>query len=271
MVGEKNERNTLVGAALATAALVGSAALALVRVLRRADPHFCFNTMFGHAVAFTVEDSAGRPVRMLAVGRSVQSGTYLGEMRFALPFEYYRAFERVVHARGARNVLMLGGGAFAYPKFALTTYDDMRMDVVEIDPAIIEFSRRYFFLDELEQRAGERLHIICGDAHEYLAGSVKTYDAIINDLFASAEADAAFATDEGLELVKAHLARGGIYLVNAVSSPLDYGSLAQTGELLEKHFSHVEMVECTDADFSTDENYLFVCSHSVRGGYSPTY
>ena len=54
-------------------------------------------------------------------------------------------------------------------------------------------------------------------------------------------------------------AEDGIYVVNAVSSPLDYRQLAETGELLERHFSSVEMVECTDADFSDDENYLFVC------------
>ena len=84
----------LAGAAAATAALVGIAALAIVRVLSRVQPHFRFNTMFGHACVFNVEDSAGRAVRMLAVDRSVQSGAYLGEHRFALPFEYYRAIER---------------------------------------------------------------------------------------------------------------------------------------------------------------------------------
>lgn len=248
-------------AAFATGVMLVSAGTAIVRLIRRADPHFCFNTMFGHAAVFTVEDAAGWPVRMLAVGRSVQSGSYLGEKRFELPFEYYRAFERAVAAKGdAHDVLMLGGGAFAYPKHALTAHPDLRMDVVEIDPAIIDLARRWFFLGELEQLAGERLHVLTGDARAYLAACEKTYDVIINDLFASAEAVAEFAADEGIELVKARLNEGGLYLVNAVTSHLDYGRLAQLGELLEQHFAKVEMIECTDTDFSDDENYLFACS-----------
>lgn len=260
---EKNGQDNgklLAGAAAATAALVGTAALAIVRVLSRVQPHFRFNTMFGHACVFNVEDSTGRTVRMLAIDRSVQSGAYLGEHRFALPFEYYRAIERAVMAKGdAREVLMLGGGAFAYPRFALTAHGDMRMDVVEIDPAIVDIARRWFFLDELEQRAGERLAIHTVDARGFLEACTARYDVIVNDLFAGFEMDAALLSDEGLELVKEHLAEDGIYVVNAVSSPLDYRQLAETGELLERHFSSVEMVECTDADFSDDENYLFVC------------
>ena len=159
----------------------------------------------------------------------------------------------------ARNVLMLGGGAFAYPRFALTAHEDMRMDVVEIDPAIVDLARRWFFLRELEERVGERLAIHTVDAHGFLESCTERYDVIVNDLFAGFEMDAALLSDEGLELVKAHLAEGGIYVVNAVSSPLDYQRLAETGELLEQHFSSVKMIECTDADFSDDENYLFVC------------
>ena len=135
------------------------------------------------------------------------------------------------------------------------------MDVVELDPAIVGVARRWFFLDELEERAGERLSIHMVDARSYLETCAARYDVIVNDLFAGFEMDAALLSDEGLELVKEHLAEAGIYVVNAVSSPLDYRQLAETGELLERHFSSVEMVECTDADFSDDENYLFVCHH----------
>ena len=60
--------------------------------------------------------------------------------------------------------------------------------------------------------------------------------------------------------MKARLNAGGLYLVSAVTSHLDYGRLAQLGELLERHFAKVEMIECTDTDFSDDENYLFACS-----------
>lgn len=259
-MGEQNaEKRLLRGAAVATAALIGAAAAAIARLLRKADPHIRLNTLFGHASIFTVEDDEGDPVRMLAVGRSVQSGTYLGDKRFELPFEYYRAFERAVMAKGGvHDVLMLGGGAFAYPRHALTAHEDVRMDVVEIDPAIVELARRWFYLDELEACAGDRLSIRIGDALDYLATCGKSYDVIINDLFASGEAVRAFLSDEGMALVRARLRAGGIYLVNAVCSPPDYRRLQEVGEALERQFPQVEMVECTDADFSDDENYLLI-------------
>lgn len=259
MAGKGTERCLIKGAAVATAVLIGVAAATVSRLLRTVDLHIRFNTLFGHASVFTVEDGAGNPVRMLAVGRSVQSGTYLGEKRFELPFEYYRAFERAVLAKGAvRDVLMLGGGAFAYPKGALIAHEDMRMDVAEIDPSIVELARRWFYLDELEERAGDRLAIHVEDALGYLATCGKSYDVIINDLFASGETVRSLASDEGLACVKAHLREGGIYLANVVCPSSDYRSLQETDDALERHFPQVEMVACTDDDFSDDENYLLV-------------
>ncbi len=260
MAGVRGRRRICIGAAVAAAAVACGAAAACVRLIRRADLHVRLATLFGPACVFTVEDGVGNPVRMLSVGRSVQSGTYLGERRFELPFEYYRAFERAVCTQDAvHDVLMLGGGACAYPRHALIAHADLRMDVVELDPSIIDLARRYFYLDELEERAGERLSLVAGDALAYLATTNKAYDVIINDLFAQSEAVAAFAEDEGMELVKAHLRENGIYLVNAVASPPDYRRLAELGAALERQFARVEMVECTDEDFSTDENYLFIC------------
>lgn len=259
MGGQNAEKHLIKGAAVTTVALIGAAAAAVVLLLRKADLHIRPNTLFGHASVFTVKDGAGDSVRMLAVGRSVQSGTYLGDKRFELPFEYHRAFEHAVMAKGAaHDVLMLGGGACAYPKHALAAHEDMRMDVIEIDPAIVELARRWFYLDELEARAGDRLSIHIGDALDYLVACGKSYDVIINDLFASGEAVRALLSDEGMALVKAHLRADGLYLVNTVCPPSGYRRLQEVGEALERQFPQVEMAECTDADFSDDENYLFI-------------
>lgn len=75
-----------------------------------------------------VHDEGGDEVRVLVQGGVYQSASYVGE-RWAEPvFAYYRAFDDVFEAEdamrdayghGINRMLMLGGGGFAYPKFAL--------------------------------------------------------------------------------------------------------------------------------------------------------
>lgn len=139
-----------------------------------------YPTMFGEAEVFTLldedddtEDSAesnsengtsnrsangkpsSTPIRVLYVGGGFQSATYLGKRRFEPVFEYYRAFDHMFEAPlTIKNVLMIGGGAYSYPKHLLTTHADVAIDVVEIDPAIVNIARKHFYLDELERAYG---------------------------------------------------------------------------------------------------------------------
>lgn len=124
--------------------------------LRRQDRH-TVRAMAGAAHVYTVAGADGAPVRVLEQGGVWQSATYLDERRMEPVFAYYRAFDHLFEAAlsggpEVRRVLMLGGGGYAYPKYALTAYPDLAMDVVEIDPAIVAAARTYFFLDELEDR-----------------------------------------------------------------------------------------------------------------------
>ena len=137
----------------------------------------------GQAQVFCVRNDSGAEVRVLQTGGVWQSATYVDDRRFEPVFAYYRAFDHMFEAARTggvpvRRALMLGGGGFAYPKHALTTRPDLRMDVVEIDPAIVRAARDYFFLDELEQRLAEeaaaagrcasRLRVITLDGRAYL-------------------------------------------------------------------------------------------------------
>lgn len=124
------------------------------------------------------------PVRVLRSGGVFQSATYTGEHRFEPVFEYYRGFDTMFAAEsplasafghGMSDVLMLGGGGFAYPKHLLTTREGISLDVVEIDPAVVSGARRWFFVDELEERLGDasrargnRMRVFVADARAFL-------------------------------------------------------------------------------------------------------
>ena len=85
-----------VGLALGTLGVAGVSVL-LAYGARKADPRF-YRTKFGPAVVCTTTDADGRAVRLLLVGRSVQSATYVDEEYRAEPvFDYYLAdLSRVV-------------------------------------------------------------------------------------------------------------------------------------------------------------------------------
>lgn len=108
--------------------------------------------------AMPAED--GSLVRMLNVGGVLQSATYLDERWATCPFAYLRSFDHLFEAAlpeapdplVVNRVLMLGGAGFAYPKQLLLEHPGVALDVVEIDPAMVQIARERFFLDRLEMQ-----------------------------------------------------------------------------------------------------------------------
>lgn len=137
------------------------------------------------------------PVRVLRSGGVFQSATYTGEHRFEPVFEYYRGFDAMFSAEsplasafghGMTDVLMLGGGGFAYPKHLLTTREGISLDVVEIDPAVVSAARRWFFVDELEERLGDaarargnRMRVFVADARAFLDQQDRLFEVSLPD------------------------------------------------------------------------------------------
>ena len=160
---------------LALGALGGAGVSALLAYgVRKADPRF-YRTKFGPAVVCTTTDADGRAVRLLLVGRSVQSATYVDEEYRAEPvFDYYLAFDLMFDAKpDIDRVLMVGGGGYAYPKHIIATRPEVHMDVVEIDPAITRIALTDFYLAEYLSDfpfgGTYDLGRICADGCDYLA------------------------------------------------------------------------------------------------------
>ena len=276
-------------AAGALAAVAGSTLAAGVRAVNEQvrDVHR-IRTARGMATVKTVRTADGAPVRVLQQGGVYQSATYLDGRRFEPVFAYYRSFNTMFEAEplfsqisghGIRTVLMLGGGGFSYPKHLLATKADIQMDVVEVDPAIIEAARRWFFVDELEDQLaddttanGNSLRVITGEGRTFLQApsapdAPTCYDTIINDAFAGASPVRALATLEAARAVKARLTMGGLYLANVVSRSegADLSFLRDEVATLSQVFAHVHVIPCSDATFGGEDNYLVI---ATDGGYA---
>jgi len=223
-----------------------------------------YPTMFGDAEVFVLQTDEGTPLRVLYVGDGFQSATYLGNDRFTPVFAYYRAIDLVFRAeRPVRCMLMIGGGGFSYPKHLLMSADPVHqatsIDVVEIDPAIVEIARKHFDLDEVERLHGAqgtgRLGVIVADgvkALQTFAPSV--YDVVVNDSFDGAECTSALFSREALCNAKRVLTLGGIYVTNVVAE--DAVEAAPYADALHAAFDHVYLLLCPDDDFNGSSNSL---------------
>lgn len=252
----------VVVAILAVAAVAGWVRLCI-------DPHAA-RTGAGMALVYTRPGPDGSPVRVLRQGGVFQSATYLDERRFEPVFAYQRAFE-VVLGEGeptpdrSHRVLAIGGGGFAWPKLALTSHADLAMDVVEVDTAVVEVARRWFFLDELEARAGSRLNVVVGDGRAFVEGpdaAPACYDAIVNDAFSGGEPVYALATVEAAHAIKRRLVPDGVYAVNVVSRDggADVTFLRDEVATLLQAFSHVHVLTVEDDDWAGEDNYLVIAT-----------
>ena len=226
-----------------------------------------FKALNGFLWIREIETPKGR-MRVMQQGGVYQSASYLGKRRFDPPFAYLSAFDHVFELDlCVLDVLMLGGGGYSWPKHVLVSRDDVRLDVVELDPACTKAARRYLYLDDALALAGEDgLSVVHGDGLDFLRTCGKHYQAIVNDAFFGERPVSGLMSDEGLRLVKNHLSVGGAYFVNLVANE---GSVdvEQACAAMRSVFDFVYLVDARDFELSEVDNFLLIgaLSHQEFG------
>jgi len=132
-----------------------------------------------------------------------------------LVFEYTKFYRLVDHFfPSVQRALMIGGGAYTYPRDFLTYHPKATIDVVEIDPGMTDMARKYFRLHD-----NPRLRIIHKDGRVFLnSAQEKTYDVIFNDAFASLTIPFHLTTQETIQKEYDVLSEKGIVIANIISS-----------------------------------------------------
>ncbi len=175
------------------------------------------DTAYSRVIVFKGEENrTGRFMRVMVTGpHARQSAMYLDDPA-ALAMPYTRYFRLVEHfVPEMRRLLVLGGGGFSFPKYALANYPNVSVDVVELDPGIVALARDYF-----ELKDHPRQKIIAEDARTFLNRNRRAYDAILCDTFNSHYAiPFHLTTVEAAQRMKAALSPNGVVLVNLLSSP----------------------------------------------------
>jgi predicted membrane-bound spermidine synthase len=114
-----------------------------------------------------------------------------------------------------RKVLFIGGGGMIGPRKFKAHYPFLeRIDIVEIDPGVVEIAKKYFyFIDE------PPIHVHTMDGRVFLLKSNERYDAVFLDIFTSAGAIPFHLTSvEFFGFVADHLAPDGVCIMNIISS-----------------------------------------------------
>jgi spermidine synthase len=157
----------------------------------------------------------GREVRFMALNGHVNSGMFLDETQKEQVYPYSTYFLLAEHYNpNFKTALMLGAGAYSFPKLFQDTWPERFLDIVEIDPKLTELSVKHF-----DFRAAISTKIIHEDARTFLQNSSKNYDVIISDVFTS-PIDVPFqmTTKECYQEHFDHLSENGVLILNVLGN-----------------------------------------------------
>ena len=133
-------------------------------------------------------------------------------------FEYTDYFHMpILFDPTVSHVLFIGLGGGTGPKNFYKHYPDMKIDVLEIDPTVVEVARSYFHLPQ-----DPRLNVTVGDGRALLRRMPGNYGAVLIDAYGSGPSGAYLpyhlATQEFFTQVWEKLANGGSVVYNAVGA-----------------------------------------------------
>ncbi len=163
------------------------------------------------------------PARVLHFDNSLQAAAPLddGEPVVTGPplFGYLRAVDLVPAIRpDAKRVLLIGLGSGAAAMRLHELRPELEIDVVEIDPAVVEMAREHFGYRDSEN-GNPRITTHVGDGRSWLAaqGDAK-FDAIALDTYFADSIPFHLTTREFLELATERLADDGIVSANLIGA-----------------------------------------------------
>jgi spermidine synthase len=155
------------------------------------------------------EDREGRRYLQFEDGGALQSQVRMGQpLQLELPYTQV-AMVGLAFVPEPKRILVVGLGGGAMPMFLRTVLPKAHIDVVDIDPVVVEVARRYF---DFREDAALRAHV--GDGRRFVETAGPAYDLIFLDAYGSDNIPLHLATREFLLAVRARLAERGAVVAN---------------------------------------------------------
>lgn len=201
------------------------AAMLTVGLLAAADEKTLYKKQSKYSTIMVTEDDQGLRTMWFEENGARQSVVKVGD-----PDHLELAYARVVPVGLAfvpkpQRVLIVGLGGGTIPMFLHKHYPKATIDVVDIDPDVVDVAKRFFGFRE---DATLRAHV--DDGRRFIENCRNPYDVIFLDAFSSENIPYHLATREFLQAVRKALTPGGAVVGNIWSrgsNPL-YDSMVLT-------------------------------------------
>jgi spermidine synthase len=204
-------RTSVIGKSTAAVTIIFALSVATFGAARDAEPHFKnikqiyrANSNFGQLQV--VQSNFDN--RLFYLNDFLTQNTYDPESRQSTSmFTYMLHGLATLYTPRIDNVLCIGMGAGIVPmQFA---HEDVHVDVVEINPAVVPLATQFFDLD------ARRLNLTIGDGRAYVNASDKQYDAIVLDAFLGDSSPSHLMSRQAFAGMKRLLRPGGVLVINA--------------------------------------------------------
>ena len=153
--------------------------------------------------------------RYLRLDNTVEGGIRVSDGALTLDYQRFWKLPLLRDDFAVKNALFLGAGAFGMPCEVSRLFPEAAVDVVEIDPMVIEAGHRYFNLDKHPRVAAH-----AADGRSFLRRSKdKKWDFIFGDAYNGVRAiPPHLASREFFQLVEDRLAPGGVFMMNVITA-----------------------------------------------------
>ncbi len=194
-----------------------AAALLLAAAVGGIGPSLAGDTVYGTQTAYQELRVVDRDdTRTLYLDGQPHSAMDLDEPNRHV-FDYTRYFHASLlftDDADVDRVLFVGGGGFTGPRIFHDQYSNVTVDVVEIDPAVIDAADRYFGIPD-----SPRMNVYRGDGRQFLEATNRTYDVIVLDAYRKDSVPFQLTTVEFMRLASERLDDDGVLVANLISAP----------------------------------------------------
>jgi spermidine synthase len=146
-----------------------------------------------------------------------------------------------------KRILLVGLGGGAMAIFLRHNYPDALIEIAELDPAVVEAARQWFFFQE-----DPKMQVHVGDGRALIERNSSTYDVIFMDAYGAKSIPYRLATREFLSTVRTRLTDRGVLVANVWGEHSNdrYYSMVRTYETV---FGEMAVVHAPGGD-----NHIFL-------------
>jgi spermidine synthase len=192
-----------------------------------------YETESAYQYVRVVEYGDGRRALQLNEGVADQSSWYPHSVLTGGYWDLFLLLPPLL-ARPERTLLVVGDGGGTIPRAYGRFYPRVRIDGVELDPAVTSAGRRFLGLAD-----NPRLRTVTADGRVYLERSRKRYDAVVLDAYRQPYIPFQLTTREFFHLVRSRLSPDGVLALNVAAAPRDRRLSDAIGTTLRSVFPQV--------------------------------